>query len=61
MEKDRKESQKIKFIRELCKEKSDSEIEEAEDRFLKLLLVIKRMCDRLERSEIDDGLEEIVD
>ena len=49
----------IPFIRELCKHKSEEEILEAEENFRKYLLLIKRICVRLEREE--DALIEQVD
>lgn len=38
----------IQFIRYLCKEKTDEEIMEAEQKFREFLLVIKEIADRLE-------------
>lgn len=46
-----KESSKISlFVRELCKGKSEEELAEAEENFRNYLLVIKEMCERLERE-----------
>jgi transcription initiation factor TFIIIB Brf1 subunit/transcription initiation factor TFIIB len=41
----------IPFIRELCKHKSEDEIRAAEENFRKYLLLIKRICERLELEE----------
>ena len=41
----------IPFIRELCKHKTEAEICEAEENFRKYLLLVKRICERLEREE----------
>lgn len=41
----------IPFIRELCKYKTEAEISEAEDNFRKYLLLVKHICERLEREE----------
>jgi hypothetical protein len=41
----------ISFIRELCKHKTESEICEAEENFRRYLLLVKRICERLEREE----------
>jgi len=38
----------IKFIREICKGKTEAELLEAEENFREYLWVIKGMCDRLE-------------
>lgn len=38
----------IKFIREICKGKTEEEILDAEENFREYLLVIKEMCDRME-------------
>ena len=42
------ENKPIKFIREICKGKTDDELLEAEENFREYLLVIKGMADRLE-------------
>ena len=49
----------IPFIRELCKHKTEEEIREAEENFRRYLLLIKSICERLEREE--DALLENVD
>jgi len=41
----------ISFIRELCKHKTEAEILEAEENFRRYLLLVKRICERLEREE----------
>ena len=41
------------FIRELCKGKSEEELLEAEENFRNYLLVVKEICDRLEREGRD--------
>jgi len=41
----------IPFIRELCKHKTEEEIIEAEENFRRYLLLIKRICERLEGEE----------
>jgi hypothetical protein len=43
--------QPIAFIRELCKHKTEPEIVEAEENFRQYLLLVKRICERLEREE----------
>lgn len=52
----------IAFIRELCKHKTEAEIQEAEENFRRYLLLVKRIADRLEDEEnpqlqIDEGNE----
>ena len=49
---------KIPFIRELCKHKTEAEIQEAEENFRRYLRLVKRICERLEleeqaKSEVD--------
>jgi hypothetical protein len=41
----------IAFIRELCKHKTETEILEAEENFRQYLMLVKRMCERLEQEE----------
>ncbi|MBS1683204.1 MAG: hypothetical protein JSS76_00505 [Bacteroidetes bacterium] len=41
----------IAFIRELCKHKTEVEILEAEENFRQYLMLIKRMCERMEQDE----------
>lgn len=48
----------IKFIREICKGKTEEELLEAEENFREYLLVIKGMCDRLEDNENFSGFDE---
>ena len=43
----------IKFIREICKGKTEEELLEAEETFRDYLLVIKEMCDRKESEKKD--------
>jgi hypothetical protein len=43
----------IDFIRELCKHKNEAEILEAEENFRRYLLLIKRICERLEQEGVD--------
>lgn len=45
-----KQPKPIPFIRELCKHKTEAEILEAEENFRRYLLLVKRMCERLERE-----------
>lgn len=59
MNQKQKESKISLFIKEVCKGKTEEELLEAEENFRRLLLVIKRICDRLERegksvSDFDD-------
>lgn len=46
-------SKPIPFIRELCKHKTEEEILEAEENFRRYLMVVKRICDRLEAQKLD--------
>jgi hypothetical protein len=49
---DEKEKNKpIKFIRELCKDKTENEILDAEESFREYMSVIREMCDRLDSTE----------
>lgn len=41
------------FVRELCKDKTEEELLEAEQYFRDYLLVVKEICDRLERDGIN--------
>jgi|GEM_PF-2044807 len=41
----------IPFIRELCKHKTEEEIQEAEENFRRYLAVVKDIFERLEREE----------
>lgn len=52
MSNDTKSSKISQFVRELCKGKSEAELQEAEQNFSDYLLLIKEMCDRLEREGI---------
>lgn len=45
----------IQFVRELCKHKTEAEIQEAEDNFRRYLAVVKEICDDLE--EESEGLD----
>jgi hypothetical protein len=47
MENENIEYKKIKFIRELCKLRSEQEIQEAEHNFREYLLIVKEISDRL--------------
>lgn len=38
------------FIRDLCKGKTEEELQEAEQNFQDYLLLVKGICDRLERE-----------
>lgn len=40
------------FIRDVCKGKSEEELKEAEQNFQDYLLVVKEICERLEREGI---------
>ncbi|MBK8483864.1 MAG: hypothetical protein IPL31_05840 [Saprospiraceae bacterium] len=40
----------IQFIRDLCEGKTEEEILEAEQNFRSYLLVVKAICDRIERE-----------
>ncbi|MGB5025625.1 MAG: hypothetical protein WBO44_09760 [Saprospiraceae bacterium] len=42
------ETNTIQFIREVCKDKTEEELLEAEQNFREFLLVIKEIADRLE-------------
>lgn len=54
---DKKEKiEPIKFIREICRGKTEEELLEAEENFRAYLLVIKEMADRLEDNENLDEL-----
>jgi len=46
-----KNNKPIPFIRELCKHKTEKEILGAEENFRRYLLLVKRICERLEREE----------
>lgn len=48
MENETRELKSIQFIRELCNEKTEEEILEAEQNFREFLLVIKEIADRME-------------
>jgi len=48
MENETKKFKPVLFIRELCKEKTEEQIFEAELNFTEFLLVIKEIADRLE-------------
>lgn len=59
MNKDAKPSKIFQFVSELCKGKTEEQLIEAEQNFMDYLLVIKEMCNRLEResqglSDLDD-------
>lgn len=41
----------IQFIRELCKGKNEEELFEAEENFREYLMVVKEICDRIERED----------
>jgi hypothetical protein len=41
----------IAFIRELCKNKTETEILEAEENFRQYLMLVKRICERMEQEE----------
>lgn len=41
----------ILFIRELCKHKTEEEIQEAEENFRRYISLVKRICERLEDEE----------
>ena len=43
----------IPFIRELCKHKTEVEIEEAEENFRRYLRLVKSICERVERENRD--------
>ena len=55
----KEDDSQIPFIRELCKHKTEEEIREAEENFRRYLLLIKRICERLEQEE--DALLEQID
>jgi hypothetical protein len=46
----------ISFIRELCKHKTEEEIQAAEENFRRYLMLIKRICERLQREEMENQL-----
>jgi signal transduction histidine kinase len=41
------------FIRDLCKGKSEEEIREANETFRRYIALVKRICERLEREELE--------
>jgi len=41
----------IKFIRDICNGRTEEELNEAEQNFREYLLVVKEICDRIERDE----------
>jgi hypothetical protein len=53
MKHEKKGSKTNQFIRDLCKGKTEEEIQEAEENFREYLLVVKEICDRLEREGKD--------
>lgn len=48
-----KSSKTLAFVRELCKGLSEEKLLEAEQNFMDYLLVVKEMCDRIERDSQD--------
>ncbi|MBS1619284.1 MAG: hypothetical protein JST76_12240 [Bacteroidetes bacterium] len=44
---------RIPFIRELCRNRSEEEIREAEQTFRRYLRLVRRICERLEREEVE--------
>jgi len=50
METEEPNDDQIPFIRELCKGKSEDELQEAEENFRAYLLLVKRICERLEQE-----------
>jgi hypothetical protein len=65
MQNEEPEYNHIPFVRELCKHKSEEEIREAEENFRDYLLLVKRICERIEREEkeklfIDDNKSDTV-
>ena len=46
-------NKQIPFIRDLCKEETEAQIAEAEATFRRYLLLVKRICERIEREEKD--------
>ena len=50
MSKGNKESKISQYIRDLCKGKTEEELVEAEDTFREYLLIVKEICDRMERE-----------
>lgn len=59
MENENTELKPIKFIRELCKHRSEPEIQDAEYNFREYLLVVKEVSDRL--ASESKTLADIVD
>jgi hypothetical protein len=53
------QSKPIQFIRELCKDKSEKEILEAEDNFRDYLLVVKEICDRIEAAKNSADFDDV--
>lgn len=45
-----KESKISQYVRELCKDKSETELLEAEETFREYLLIVKEICDRIEEE-----------
>lgn len=53
MSKGNKESKISHFIRDLCKDKTEAELQEAEENFREYLLLVKEICDRMESEGKD--------
>lgn len=50
MNKEIGQSKTLEFVRDLCKGKTEQELLEAEQNFMDYLLVIKEICNRIERE-----------
>ena len=56
---DNNDKKSIKFIREICKAKTEEELLEAEENFREYLLIVKGICDRLEDKDETVGFDEL--
>ncbi len=50
MSKGNKESKISQYIRDLCNGNTEAELLEAEENFREYLLIVKEICDRIERE-----------
>ena len=54
MSSEKNHSKPILFIREICKGRTEEELQEAERNFREYLIVVKEICDRKERNESEE-------
>lgn len=45
----------IQFIREICKGRTEEELQEAEQNFREYLMVVKEICDRIGKNGNEDS------